>query len=266
MSVTSDYSDGVPHISFHLTTLGGKTLAEREADTVVYAASTIKLAVLVAALREVDAGRLSLDQPVTVRISFPSAAPGAGTFTCEPGEIDEGLPAVGRNMPLREVLGRMITVSSNEATNMAVDLVGLPSVNTALEVCGAASSKMERLFGDLAGLEAGLTQETTATDLATIVCAIVSGRAAGPESTRLMLEFLRAQEYGIIGPVLPAGADWGSKSGWVTGIRHDVAFVRPDGSDDGYVLAVCTRACEEESATAAITALSTMAWDLWEAR
>lgn len=266
MSVLSDYSDGIPHISFRLTTLGGQTLAERAADTVVYAASTIKLAVLIAALREVDAGRLSLDRPVTVRVSFPSAAPGAGTFTCEPGEIDEGLPAVGSDMPLREVLRRMITVSSNEATNMVVDLVGLPSVNSALGVCGAVSSKMERLFGDLAGLEAGLTQETTAADLAAILCAIVAGRAAGPESTRLMLEFLRGQEYGIIGPVLPAGTDWGSKSGWVTGIRHDVAFVLPDGREEGYVLAVCTRAYEEEGATTAIAALSTMARELWGAR
>jgi beta-lactamase class A len=56
---------------------------------------------------------------------------------------------------LREVLRRMIVVSSNEATNMAVELVGLDAVREALAVCGAPSSKMERLFGDLEGLARG---------------------------------------------------------------------------------------------------------------
>lgn len=164
-------------------------------------------------------------------------------------------------MPLREVVRRMIAVSSNEATNLVVELVGLPAVNAALRRCGAVSSKMERLFGDLEGLAAGLTQETTAADLGAVMAAVINGRAAGPESTRLMLEFLRAQEYGVIGPALPGGTDWGSKSGWVTGIRHDVAFVQPSGTD-GYIFSVCTRAYGEYEATAAISALSVIAWDL----
>ena len=270
MSIVSDYSDGVPHISYCITSLDGQVIAESGADTPVYAASTIKLAVLIAALRAVDAGRLELHHQLTSRLTFTSVVPGAGTFDFEfdPEETDNGMPPAGTPVSLREVLRRMIVVSSNEATNMAVELVGLAAVQEALEVCGAGASKMERLFGDLAGLEAGLTQQTTARDLTAIMSTIVTGNAAGRSSTRFMVELLRAQEYSLIGPALPAAARWGSKSGWVTGIRHDVAFVQPcEGTDpdEGFILAVCTRAYGEEEATTAIAALSRLAWDLSQA-
>ncbi|MHA7263452.1 serine hydrolase [Arthrobacter sp. TMN-37] len=269
MSIVSDYSDGVPFISYCLTTLDGEVTAENGADDPVYAASTIKLAVLIAAMRAVDAGRLRLSQQLISRRTFTSSAPGGGTFDFEPGEIDDGMPPAGRQVSLREVLRRMIVVSSNEATNMLVELVGLDAVREALAVCGAGSSKMERLFGDLEALEAGLTQQTTARDLTVIMSAIVTGRAAGRSSTRFMVELLRAQEYSLIGPALPAEARWGSKSGWVTGIRHDVAFVQPCAGTDptgGFILAVCTRAYGEAEATAAIGALSRLAWGLSRTR
>ncbi|MBJ2119471.1 serine hydrolase [Arthrobacter sp. MSA 4-2] len=271
MSIVSDYSDGVPHISYCLITFDGEVIAESGADTPVYAASTIKLAVLIAALRAVDAGKLRLSQQLSSRLTFRSSAPGGGTFSFEqdPDETDDGMPPAGRPVSLREVLRRMIVVSSNEATNMAVELVGLDAVRGALAVCGASSSKMERLFGDLEGLAAGLTQQTTARDLTAIMSAIVTGRAAGRSSTRFMVELLRAQEYSLIGPALPAEARWGSKSGWVTGIRHDVAFVQPYGGTDpmgGFILAVCTRAYGEAEATTAIGALSRLAWDLSRTR
>jgi len=57
----------------------------------------------------------------------------------------------------------------------------------------------------------------------------------------VMVDTLRGQEYPRIAEVLPAGTVWGSKSGWVPGIEHDVAFVGEPGSPDLRVLAVCTR-------------------------
>lgn len=267
MPVVSAYSDGVAVISYCLLDKDGAVLAERGADTKFYAASTIKLAVLVAALRMVDGGLLSLEQTLASRHSFPSRIPAAGEFSFVPDEIDAGMPPVGEPMPLRDVLRRMITVSSNEATNMTVALTGFDAVNEALRICGAASSKMERIIGDVAALEAGFTHEITARDLAAVLRAIVGGQAAGPDSTQLMIDFLRAQEFGIIGLAVPA-ADWGSKSGWVTGIRHDAAFLVPGGGTraDSCILAVCTRAYEEDAAEEAIQAVSAMAWRLYTER
>ena len=70
--------------------------------------------------------------------------------------------------------------------------------------------------------------------------AIVTGDAGSPESTAIMIAALRAQEFPVIASVLPAGTAWGSKSGWVPGIEHDVAFLGEPGGDGLRVLAVCT--------------------------
>ncbi|BCW66111.1 serine hydrolase [Arthrobacter sp. NicSoilB4] len=267
MPVTSDYSDGVPAIAYCLTAMDGTVLAQRDADLPFYSASTIKLGVLVAAIQAVEHGGLDLAQPVAAAHTFPSGAGGGETFSFEPGERDAGMPSPGTAMPLGAVLRRMITVSSNEATNLAVQLVGLPAVNAALAACGAGSSRMERLIGDIPALRAGLSHQVTARDLTAVVRAIVTGAAAGPALTRLMTEWLAAQEYGDLGAELDAaGADavWGSKSGWVTGIQHDVAFVAPRGAplSAGYVLAACTRAYAEQDALPAIRSISRLAWEL----
>jgi beta-lactamase class A len=170
-------------------------------------------------------------------------------------------------MPLRQVLWRMIAVSSNEATNMAVGLVGFAEINAALRSCGAASSSMERLIGDMGALAAGLTHEVTARDLVALMRVITSGSAAGAGLTDLMLGYLRAQEFPLIGSELDAAgrnASWGSKSGWVTGITHDVAFIVPPGADlsTGYLLAVCTRGYDGPDGREAIGAVTGLAWDL----
>ena len=53
-------------------------------------------------------------------------------------------------MPLADVIERMIVVSSNEATNMVVELVGRDAVNAALADAGATSSTFGRKYSDLA--------------------------------------------------------------------------------------------------------------------
>ncbi|WP_026821015.1 serine hydrolase [Arthrobacter castelli] len=264
MPVLSDYSDGVPAISYCLLDPAGNILASRNAGTGFYAASTMKLAVLVAAVQEVERGGLRLDQQLISQDTFTSAIGGAGDFAFDPEEADPGMPPPGAKVSLNEVLRRMITVSSNEATNMVVELVGLDSINAALRNCGASDSKMERLIGDLPARGAGRTCDVTARDLTAVLHSIITGAAAGPVGTELMLELLRAQQIGIIGPAFPPGTEWGSKSGWVDGIRHDVAFFQPaNGSAVGsYVLAVCTRAYQQDEADEAIQSIAALSADV----
>lgn len=256
MTVSSAYSDGVPQISFLALGAAGRVLASRSPDTVFYAASTIKLAVLLAAARQVDAGRLSLRQPVTVKDSFPSRVPGAGDFRFDADETDAGMPPAGAAIELAEAMGRMVYASSNSGTNLVLELTGMDAVADALQLCGAESSRLERLISDHAARDAGFTHETTAADLVRIMRTIVSGAAASPASTRFMLEQLRRQQHPVIGTAVPHGTDWGSKSGWVDGIHHDVAFVGTPGEERSYVLAVCTRGYGQDEAMEAIRAVA----------
>ncbi|MDN5688993.1 MAG: class A beta-lactamase-related serine hydrolase, partial [Brachybacterium sp.] len=59
---------------------------------------------------------------------------------------------------------------------------------------------------------------------------------------------LRAQQIPVIARALREGVPWGSKSGWVDGYRHDVAFIGdPDAADVRY-LAVMTSGLDPEAA------------------
>jgi beta-lactamase class A len=221
----------------------------------------VKLAVLIAAARELDAGTASLDETCTATRTFTSQVPGAGEYTIEPDDIDTGLPPDGTPMPLGAVIERMIVVSSNEATNIVTERVGLPAVNKALADAGATSSVFGRKYSDLAAEQAGASHRTTAADLSLLMSALVTGRLASPERTSWMCELLSRQTDRQLTAAVPPGTPFGSKSGWVDGIRHDVAFVGEPGPD-ALVVAVCTRGFDEPAAEETLKSLGALALSL----
>ncbi len=263
MVSTGTHSDGVPVVAYRIARASGEVLAARQDDLDFYAASTVKLAVLVAAARELDAGTASLDETCTATRTFTSQVPGAGEYTVEPDDVDDGLPPDGTPMPLGDVIERMIVVSSNEATNIVAERVGLPAVNKVLADAGAVGSTFGRKYSDLAAEQAGASHRTTAADLCLLMSAVVTGRLAGPEWTTWMCELLGRQTdrqltAAVPGPGEPGSVPFGSKSGWVDGIRHDVAFVGEPGPD-ALVIAVCTRGYDEQAAEETLKALGALA-------
>ncbi len=239
-----------PVLGYCYETLDGQRLASYNGDREMYAASTLKLAVLLAAVRRVEVGELGLEDEHPVLAMYASADAEAPDFCFDddPDELDEGMPAQGEPMMLRQILWRMIAVSSNEATNMAVLIVGYDAIRRALDDAGAVSSRFERLYGDLAGRALGLTISTTPADLVRLMRAVIGGAwSASPELNDLMRSLVRAQEYPVIAEELGGEvSEWGSKSGWITEILHDVAYWVPAGADfaDARILAVCTRTLE----------------------
>lgn len=263
MASTGTHSDGVPVVAYRIARASGEVLAARQDHLDFYAASTVKLAVLVAAARELDAGTASLDETCTATRTFGSQVPGVGDYTIEPDDIDTGLPPDGTPMPLGDVIERMIVVSSNEATNMVTERVGLPAVNQALADAGATGSVFGRKYSDLAAERAGASHRTTAADLCLFLSALVTGRLATQERTAWICDMLRRQTdrqltAALPGPGAPGAVPFGSKSGWVDGIRHDVAFVGTPGPD-ALVIAVCTRGYDEQAAEETLRSLGALA-------
>lgn len=233
-----------------------------------YAASTVKLAILVALHRAYDAGDLDLDAEVPVRNSFPSALPGAAPFRLI--ERSGGVAArLGGTASLRWLAEQMIVVSSNLAADLVLDAVGLEAVAEVWRLAGATGSAMRRPLEDLAARSAGITNEVTAADLAALLSAIAAGAArpdggttaddgsvpaggaqpddaasrgpiASAESCRAMLDTLTAQQHREdLAAGLPASTRVAHKNGWVTGVRHAAGIVYPDDAPP-YTLSVCT--------------------------
>ncbi|MGI8417959.1 MAG: serine hydrolase [Nakamurella sp.] len=260
MSVRSTYSDGTPAVAFRIARATGEVLAERSPDARFYPASTVKLAVLAAVGRLLEVGELSLEQQLISRDTFVSAVTGSPDYRLVPDDVDHGMAPAGSPISLADVVERMIAVSSNEATNLLYELIGFDEVNRVLADAGAVSSRVSRKFGDFAaaathGPDGG--NVITAGDLAALMGALVSGRLAGPNWSDWMARMLSRQQFGVIGTQVPDGVRWGSKSGWVDGILHDVAFIGEPGPQ-ALIVSVCTRGFTEADGKEAIAALAAL--------
>ena len=219
----------------------------RHADATHYAASTMKVAVLVALHRAAEAGRLDLDAPVPVRNTFDSALPGAPRFSCARhyDNDDAVWERVGGTASLRWLADRMIVRSSNLATNLVIAHVGLPAVAEVWALAGARHSVTGRGIEDFAAREAGVTNLVTAADLAALLGELALGATrpgplAAPAGCAAMLDVLLAQEHREdLAAGLPEGTRIAHKNGWVRGVRHGAGVVYPDDADP-YVVVLCT--------------------------
>lgn len=191
-----------------------------DAGHVVPSASTIKVPVLVAALRACQEGRLDLEAPLAL------PAPDERVGGSGPVEL---LPSVSA-LPLGEVLLLMICLSDNDATNAVIDAVGTDAVAASLALVPTRDTVLQRRLMDFAAAERGLQNLTTAADLADLLVALHTGRLLDAAHTEVARGILRRQQFreGLPG-YLPETLPVASKTGSIFGVRADMALVEsPD--------------------------------------
>lgn len=160
------------------------------------------------------------------------------------------------------LLKQMITVSSNEATNSLVSLLGNGNF-AAGEAAVNAASASSRLTGFALDRKLGITGYSGANDnyaepagCAKELQMIYNGTLVSKEASQQMINLLLAQTRRSKIPAgVPAGVPVGNKTGENTGIEHDAAVVY--GSKTGghdYVLVVMTKSAS--NAVANIGAIS----------
>ena len=222
------------------------------AHTVMHAASTMKVPVMVELFRRADAGELRLDAPVPVRNSFRSIADGS-TYTLSPADDSDTAiyRRIGGTATVEELIERMITRSSNLATNLLIDLADPRRIERTLDELGAGEMKVLRGVEDGPAFRAGMNNTTTAYGLMRVLEAIATGRAASARSSEAMVTVLARQEFTEMIPAgLPPGTRSANKTGNITRIAHDGAIVFPEGRAP-YVLVVLTRGFADARAAAA---------------
>jgi beta-lactamase class A len=227
------------------------------ADHYFHAASTMKLAVLLGVFREVERGQLSLDAPVHVRNRFTSIV------NQEPFMLDLGRDAdpnvyghLGKTLTVRELAYWMITLSSNLATNLLVDVIGIPTIQKALDELEIDGIRVLRGVEDQAAFEAGLNNEVTANGLMKLLRVIAEGKAWSPAASEEMMKIMLDQQYRSGIPAgLPKAARVAHKTGNISTIHHDAGIVYLEGRKP-YVLVILTQFNAETGRGTAVAELS----------
>ena len=219
----------------------GRTLGIGE-DVVFHAASTMKVPVMIELFRRADAGTFAIDGITRFENRFRSIVDGSPyTLSAEDDSDGELYAKTGQPVSWRELNERMITRSSNLATNVLIDVLGADRVNATSRALGAAGMTVLRGVEDQKAFDKGMNNTTTARALGVLLEAIETGRAASAASCSAMRDvLLRQTETGEIPAGLPSGTRIAHKTGWITATTHDAAVVYPPGGKP-YVLVVLTR-------------------------
>ena len=214
-------------------------------DVIYHAASTMKVPVMIELFRQVDAKTITLDELVPVSNIFHSIVDGS-EFTLSSTEADDGLVflAIGKTMSYRNLCEQMITISSNLATNVLMETLGVGRIRATVAKLNAPGMNVLRGVEDQKAFDKGMSNQTTARGLMTLLTAIANGTAASTGSCAEMEAVLKRQRFNDGIPAgVPQDVAVGHKTGTITAVHHDAAIVY---AKNPYILVVMTRGMPDE--------------------
>jgi beta-lactamase class A len=210
-------------------------------DRWFHAASTIKVAFLLALFKAVDQGQFKLESRLHVRNRFRSVADGSVFRVNAERDGDPDLHRrIGRAAPIADLARAMIVRSSNLATNLLFDFLGRDAIRRTVAEAGLTGVRVERGVEDEAAFTRGINNEVTADGLLALFCLLHEQRFLSESSCEQMLEILFAQEFNRMLPArLPAGTRVAHKTGEISTVCHDAGLVFLPGRQP-YAVAILT--------------------------
>jgi beta-lactamase class A len=240
-------------VGLYFKTLDGEAEWTFRADDVFHAASTMKIPVMIELFHQAKLGKLELADTLVVRNEFHSVLDGS-VYRLSPADDSETelYRAEGKKRTLRQLCELMITVSSNLATNLLIEKLGVENIRATVHGLGADGMNVLRGVEDGKAYQNGLINTTTARGLAILLEAIAEGKAVDQESSEQMMAILKRQKSNEGIPAgLPPGVPVAHKTGEISKIHHDAAIVfarRP------FILVILVRGLEEQKSSAALMA------------
>lgn len=240
-------------VSVAYRVLDGSEEWMHEADRRFHAASTMKVPVMVELFRQESAGMLKLSDPLEIRNEFKSVVDGS-PYAMDFGEDSDDTvhKNAGKTMTLEALNFQMITVSSNFATNLLMDRLGVENIRATVAALSGHGLEVRRGVEDQKAFDLGIINETTARGLFVVMNAIARGQAVSAAQSARMVDVLAAQKFNDgIPRGLPAGTRVAHKTGTITRVHHDAAIVLGSWP---CVLVVLTRGIEKEADSDALIA------------
>jgi beta-lactamase class A len=234
-------SDELPfHVGWYVNDLRSGWSTHRHGDTVIPSASTRKVAILIAALEAVHAGRLELDQRVTPDNDLATTS---GCFQWfQPGFT----------VTFQDLLLMMIIVSDNVATRAVAEATGLEAVQALCDRLGMAGTTHREGVPNYAlprDYGTGVSNDTTPNDQGLLLEAILDGTRDEAAAARLgvttelcalALDIMSKQRLRSRIPArLPEHTKVASKTGTLGSNCNDVGVVY-DGDEPLFILSAFT--------------------------
>ncbi|SIO02802.1 serine hydrolase [Algoriphagus halophilus] len=211
-----------------------------------HAASTMKVPVMIELYKQQEEGKLDLSDSIVLVNEFKSIVDGS-PYSMDIGDDSDDViySKIGTTVSINDLTYSMITVSSNLATNVLIELVDAKNVTATMRTLGADKIEVLRGVEDQKAYDLGLSNSTTANDLMMIMKAIAEDQAGTPADCEEMISILKDQQFNEIIPFyLPKDVTVAHKTGSITGVHHDAGIVYlPDGRS--YVLVLLSKNLED---------------------
>jgi beta-lactamase class A len=200
----------------------GSRIAHLERETFP-TASTIKLAIVYELFKQVEEGKLRLEE--TMILERAKAVGGSGIL------FELGTPTLS----IRDYATLMVTLSDNTATNVLIDRLGMEAITKRMQGLGLNGTKLRRHMMDTAAARRGDENVSTPDE---IVRLLQQMPAAG-------LELLKKPKESRLRKGLPSGTVVADKPGELEGVRVDAGIVYA--KNRPYVFCVMTTFLKEEA-------------------
>jgi beta-lactamase class A len=243
-------------------TLDGRLTWSSRGDDVFHAASTMKIPVMIELFHQVREGKLKLSDSLPIKNEFHSLVDGS-VFTLKPADDSETdlYKAIGQTRKFSQLCDLMVTVSSNFATNLLIQKLGIENIRATVTSLHADGMDIKRGVEDQKAFDKGLNNTTTARGLATLLVAIANGKAVDADSSAKMIEILERQKFNEGIPAgVPKNIRVAHKTGEITKIHHDAGVVY---AELPFVIVVLVRGMEDFQQSGALIADVTR--DLYQA-
>ena len=233
----------------------GKSLILINEKMIFHAASTMKTPVMIEIFKQAAENKFNLDDSIEIKNEFKSIVDDSIyslDITDDSGE--ELYNFIGKKKTIRQLVFDMITVSSNLATNILIELVGAKNTTETLRSIGANDIKVLRGVEDNKAFQLGLNNVVTAYDLMLIYEKLAKNKFADENLTNEMLNILFQQKHNSrILAKLPPDDKVAHKTGSITGVGHDSGIIfLPDGRK--YVLVLLSKNVKDEKAVIEVQA------------
>jgi len=207
-----------------------------------HAASTMKTPVMIEVFKQAEKGIYNLNDSVMIKNEFKSIVDNS-IYSLDISEDggEELYKSIGKKKTIFDLIYDMITVSSNLATNILIELVDAKNVMSTMKEISANDIKVLRGVEDQKAFELGLNNTTTSYDLMLIFEAVAEGKIISKDACNEMIKILLEQKFRSKIPAkLPKDVKVANKTGSITGIEHDSGIVfLPDGRK--YVLVLLAK-------------------------